>query len=50
MLDVRGSLSKGRDMNHHTAVLVGLGNYHQGVPELDWGAREARAEVLAYQE
>ena len=33
-------------MNHHTAVLVGLGNYHQGVPELDWGAREARARNL----
>ena len=33
-------------MSHHGAVLVGLGNYHQGVPELDWGAREARARKL----
>src|SRR4051812_34255522 len=33
-------------MSHDGAVLVGLGNYHQGVPELDWGAREARARNL----
>jgi len=33
-------------MSHHGAVLVGLGNYHQGVPELEWGAREARARKL----
>jgi nucleotide-binding universal stress UspA family protein len=28
-------------MSHHGTVMVGLGNYHQGLPELDWGAREA---------
>jgi len=33
-------------MSHHGAVLVGLGNYHQGVPELDWGARAAQARNL----
>src|SRR4051794_18279416 len=33
-------------MSHHGAVLVGLGNYHRGLPELDWGAREARARSL----
>ncbi len=33
-------------MNHHGAVLVGLGNYHQGVPELDWAAREAQARSV----
>jgi nucleotide-binding universal stress UspA family protein len=33
-------------MSHHGAVLVGLGNYHQGLPELDWGAHEARVRKL----
>jgi len=33
-------------MSHEGAVLVGLGNYHQGLPELDWGAREARTRNL----
>jgi nucleotide-binding universal stress UspA family protein len=34
-------------MNHHGAVLVGLGNYHQGVPELDWAAREAQVRNVS---
>jgi nucleotide-binding universal stress UspA family protein len=33
-------------MNQQAAVLVGLGNFHQGIPELDWAAREALARDL----
>lgn len=30
-------------MNHRGGVLVGLGDARDGIPELDWAAREARA-------
>src|SRR3954468_23378025 len=33
-------------MTHQGGVLVALGNYHQGLPELDWGAREAQTRNL----
>jgi nucleotide-binding universal stress UspA family protein len=34
-------------MTHQAAVLVGLGDANHGVPELDWGAREAQARGAA---
>jgi nucleotide-binding universal stress UspA family protein len=30
-------------MDHHGAVVVGLGTVRHGIPELDWAAREARS-------
>jgi nucleotide-binding universal stress UspA family protein len=34
---------KGTEMEHHGAVVVGLGTVRHGIPELDWAAREAQS-------
>jgi nucleotide-binding universal stress UspA family protein len=38
---------KGSEMEHHGAVVVGLGTVHHGIPELDWAAREAQSRHRA---